>query len=165
VAGIEEVKQTLNIQRSTSNVQGSRNWIAWRMVDLIVGGLFIYAGVSKVLDPGHFAIDIDNYKILPWTIGVRLAFYLPWLEILCGLALIVHRLYRGGLAILTALICIFIAGSITAKAHGIDISCGCFGHVSEKLSFTWHLVLDFAILAALVALCFSQRSSRAGAID
>ncbi len=134
--------------------------IAWRMVDLIVGGLFIYAGISKAFDPARFAIDIDNYKILPWTIGVRLAFYLPWLEILCGLALITHRLYRGGVAILTALICVFIAGGIIAKAHGLDINCGCFGHVSENLSFAWHLALDFAILAILLALCLAHRSSR-----
>ena len=74
---------------------------AWRIVDLIVGGIFIYAGVIKILDPVQFANDIDNYKSLPWFISVRLAFYLPWLEILCGLALIFRFLYRGGLSILT----------------------------------------------------------------
>ncbi len=130
--------------------------IAWRLVDLIVGGLFIYAGAIKALDPAAFSRDIDNYKILPWSLGVRLAFYLPWLEILCGLAVITRKLYRGGLSILTALIAIFIAGSIVAKARGIDITCGCFGHISKSFSFGWHLVLDFAILALLIALWFTQ---------
>ncbi len=60
----------------------------WRIVDVIVAGIFIYAGVLKVLDPVQFANDIDNYKILPWPISVALAFYLPWLEIFCGLALV-----------------------------------------------------------------------------
>ncbi|HAK06233.1 MAG TPA: hypothetical protein DCO65_03020, partial [Spartobacteria bacterium] len=77
----------------------SRRSIAWRTVDLIIGGVFIYAGAIKALDPVRFANDIDNYKILPWAIGVRLAFYLPWLEILCGLALIARHLYLGGLSI------------------------------------------------------------------
>ena len=76
---------------------------AWRVVDLIVGGIFVYAGVSKVLDPAQFANDIDNYKTLPWFVSVRLAFYLPWLEIFCGLAVISRFFYRGGLSILTAL--------------------------------------------------------------
>src|SRR3954454_8692521 len=38
----------------------------WRIVDLILGGLFIYAGVIKALDPVQFANNIDNYKTLPW---------------------------------------------------------------------------------------------------
>jgi hypothetical protein len=32
----------------------------WRIVDLVVAGVFIYAGVLKVLDPVRFAHDIDN---------------------------------------------------------------------------------------------------------
>jgi len=128
--------------------------LAWRIVEFTIGGLFIYAGATKVFDPLGFANDIDNYKILPWAIGVRLAFYLPWLEILCGLALITRCLYLGALLILTALTSIFIIASIVAKARGIDITCGCFGHVSKNWSFTTHLTLDFAILAALIALFF-----------
>ncbi len=92
----------------------------WRIVDLVVAGIFIIAGLTKIFDldhviadiqhlrlgnllidlqsirladPAGFANNIDNYKILPWTIGVGLAFYLPWLEIFCGVALIVRRLY------------------------------------------------------------------------
>jgi len=74
----------------------SRN-ILYRIGGLVLGGIFIYAGAIKALDPIRFANDIDNYKILPWAIGVRLAFYLPWLEIFCGIALIFRFLYRGGI--------------------------------------------------------------------
>ena len=133
--------------------------ILWRTLDFIIGGLFLYAGVVKILDPIGFANDIDNYKTLPWAISVRLAFYLPWLEIFCGLALIVRRLYQGGLGILTGLVLVFIVASIVAKARGIDITCGCFGHVSKNLSFTWHLVLDVGILSALLVLCFANRTA------
>ena len=132
----------------------------WRIVALIIGGIFIYAGVIKAMDPVGFANDIDNYKILPWTIGVRLAFYLPWLEILCGLAVILGLLYRGGLLILTALVSIFIAASVISKVRGLDITCGCFGHASKYLSFFGHLALDFVLLAVLVALLFTNRAQR-----
>jgi putative oxidoreductase len=124
-----------------------------RIAEFIVGGIFIYAGVIKALDPIGFASDIDNYKILPWTISVRLAFYLPWLEIFCGLALIARRLYLGGLSILTALASIFIIATIAAKIRGLDITCGCFGHASKNWSFTAHITLDLSLLAALIALC------------
>ena len=135
----------------------------WRIVDLVLGGIFIYAGVIKALDPIRFASDIDNYKILPWTIGVRLAFYLPWLEILCGLALIARRLYLGGLSILTALTSIFIVATIAAKIRGLDITCGCFGHASKNWSFTGHLALDLAILAALLAIWTHEHTCRKSA--
>jgi len=130
-----------------------------RIAEFIVGGIFIYAGVIKALDPIRFASDIDNYKILPWAIGVRLAFYLPWLEIFCGLALIARRLYLGGLSILTVLTSIFIVATIAAKIRGLDITCGCFGHASKNWSFTGHLLLDLAIFAGLTALWISNRIS------
>ena len=131
---------------------------AWRIIDLVVGGVFIYAGVVKAFQPVRFASDIDNYKILPWTISVGLAFYLPWLEILCGLALILRRLYLGGLSILTALVLIFSGVTIAAKVRGLDITCGCFGHASQNWSFSGHLALDLVILAALLALYFKVTS-------
>ena len=127
-----------------------------RIAEFIVGGIFIYAGVIKALDPIRFASDIDNYKILPWTIGVRLAIYLPWLEILCGLALIARRLYLGGLSILTVVISIFIVATIAAKIRGLDITCGCFGHASKNWSFTTHLALDLVLLGALLLLVHSS---------
>src|SRR5438094_9959955 len=130
----------------------------WRIMDLIVGGVFIYAGVVKAFDPIHFASDIDNYKILPWAMSVRLAFYLPWLEIFCGLALIIRHLYLGGLSILTALVAVFLVATIAAKVRGLDVTCGCFGHASQHWSFSGHLALDLVILAAFLALYFRVRS-------
>jgi putative oxidoreductase len=139
------------VRRSAWSVVFSRS-IIWRILDVIIAAVFIYAGATKISDPVGFANDIDNYKILPWPIAVRLAFYLPWLEILCGLALISRRLYLGGLSILVSLTSIFIIASISAKIHGIDITCGCFGHASKNWSFSTHLGLDFAILAVVVSL-------------
>jgi|SRR5712664_333362 hypothetical protein len=132
----------------------------WRIVDLIAGGIFIYAGVVKALDPVQFANDIDNYKTLPWFVSVRLAFYLPWLEIFCGLAVIFRFLYRGGLSILTALIAIFIGATIAAKMRGLDITCGCFGHASQNWNFPQHMAIDLFILIGLLALWFSGRVNR-----
>jgi hypothetical protein len=126
----------------------------WRVLDFIIAAIFIYAGALKALDPVQLAHDIDHYKILPWTIGVGLAFYLPWLEIFCGLALISRRFYGGAVSILSALVVIFLVATIAAKVRGLDITCGCFGHVSQNWSFPAHLALDLAILVALAALCY-----------
>jgi hypothetical protein len=136
--------------------------LAWRVVGLIVGAVFVYAGLAKIIalqpfrlsNPTEFARDIDNYKMLPWSLALLLGLYLPWLEILCGLALMMRILYRGGVIILTALMAMFIVATLVAKARGLDISCGCFGHVGKDLSFAWHLALDFVLLGGLMALCW-----------
>ena len=145
---------TLNVQLST------RPQFPWRIVDVIVAGIFIYAGAIKALDPVQFASDIDNYKIVPWPVSVVLAFYLPWLEIFCGFALVVRLLYRGALSILTALILVFTLATVAAKVRGLDITCGCFGHASQHWSFPAHLLTNLGILAALLVLCVSNRSPR-----
>jgi hypothetical protein len=62
--------------------------------------------------------------------------------------------------ILTMLISIFIVASVIAKARGLDITCGCFGHASKYLSFFGHLALDFVLLAVLVALWFTNCAQR-----
>jgi hypothetical protein len=135
--------------------------IFWRILAVIVGGVFVYAGVVKVLDPVQFGLDIDNFKILPWFVSVRLAFYLPWLEIFCGLTLIVRVLQRGGLLILTLLVLVFIGATTAAKARGLDITCGCFGHASQHWSFAQHMAIDLAIFVALAALLWFELIRRA----
>ena len=132
-----------------------------RALAVLAGAVFVYAGVLKVSDPLEFANDVSNYHLLPWTIGVRLAFYLPWLEILAGVALIFHRLFSGALAITGALMLAFIAASIWAKVQGINVACGCFGAASSNLTFTSHLVLNGAILAVLVILWFTREPVKA----
>jgi hypothetical protein len=99
-----------------------------RLAAITTGLLFMAAGCLKAADPAAFALDIQNYRILPWTGAVLLALYLPWLEVLCGAALIFRVAYRGALAITAALLALFLAASASARYRGLDIACGCFGH-------------------------------------
>jgi hypothetical protein len=64
----------------------------------LLGALFVYAGIMKVLAPARFFEDVQNYDIIPWRWAtVILTFYLPWLEIICGMAVIAHPLRFGAL--------------------------------------------------------------------
>ena len=166
----QEMSQTPNAERPTLKVDFSASAttptikhptsnVLWRIVDFVVAGIFIYAGALKAFDPIQFASDIDNYKILPWPVCVALAFYLPWLEILCGLSLVFRFFYRGALSILTALILVFTLGIMAAKVRGLDITCGCFGHASQHWSFPSHLATNLAVLAALLILSFRATSA------
>jgi hypothetical protein len=96
--------------------------------------------------------------MIPWSLGIRMAFYLPWLEVLCGCALIFHRLFAGAVAITTGLMVMFIGATAWARLQGIDVSCGCFGSAGSNLSLTWHLILDGGMLLALIyAWCTRER--------
>jgi len=116
----------------------------------ILGAIFIYAGILKIVSPLRFITDISNYHLLPWVATVALAFYLPWLEVIAGLALLWTRVSRGALLLLSFLTCVFIVASAGAKARGLDVTCGCFGHASKDWSFGRHLLLDFAMLGTLI---------------
>jgi uncharacterized membrane protein YphA (DoxX/SURF4 family) len=99
-----------------------------RIVAACIGLIFAYAGFMKILDPAAFAIDILNYRILPWTGAVVLALYLPWLEFFCGVALVLHVAYRGALCIAAFLFAVFVAAYGSTRPRGLDVACGCFGH-------------------------------------
>ncbi|MEY2603863.1 MAG: hypothetical protein QOH31_1647 [Verrucomicrobiota bacterium] len=126
-------------------------WIAG-LLRLLVAATFLYAGVIKVISPIRFTGDINNYHMLPWPLTVALGFYLPWLEIICGLALLLRRFYYGAIGILLALTLVFIIASVSAKLRGIDVICGCFGGPGRNLNFAAHLAIDLALLAAIAGL-------------
>ncbi|MEC7856601.1 MAG: MauE/DoxX family redox-associated membrane protein, partial [Verrucomicrobiota bacterium] len=67
---------------------------------LIIGGIFIYAGILKVIDINTFELSIRNYKILndPWVAIVALT--LPPLEIITGTCIVFKFLYQGALAVI-----------------------------------------------------------------
>lgn len=144
--------------RSAANQSPRFDWplILRRSLAVLVGAVFIYAGFLKVRDPLGFASDISNYQVIPWSVGMRFAFYLPWLELLCGCALVFHRLFAGAVAITISLMFVFIGATGWARMHGIDVSCGCFGSAGTNLTLTWHLVLDGGLLLALFYLWFTR---------
>ena len=96
--------------------------LAWSLA-----GIFGFAGAVKLSDPAAFARDIENYRLLEPPFTGMLAAYLPWLEILSAIALLVPRLREGALRIIFALSLAFLTALLSAKLRSIDVNCGCFG--------------------------------------
>lgn len=59
-----------------------------RALALFFGGVFVYAALLKLKDPGRFLIDIRSFDMLPDPFAAWLALGLPWIELLGGLAVI-----------------------------------------------------------------------------
>jgi len=127
---------------------------------LAIGAMFVYAGMLKAMNPARFAADVDAYQIMPYTVVIATAIYLPWLEMICGAGLILCWLDRGAVTILTILMLIFIGALLSAWARGLDISCGCFSGQSRTTEEIWMLTRDVAILLGLILLALVSFSSR-----
>lgn len=118
---------------------------------LFVGGLFVYAGWPKALDPHAFAIDIANYRLLPASVLPFVAVTLPWIELVCGLGLIVGFRIRANALVATGMLLVFLYGAVHAIRNGINIDCGCFGSTTSdpKNPIDGYTVLrDLAFIAA-----------------
>jgi putative oxidoreductase len=125
---------------------------------LLAGGVFLVAGVLKVIDPARFAADIDHFRLLPYFAVAPLALYLPWLEIICGLAVLVGAWRRSALVLLFALTVVFIAAITSAWMRGLDIRCGCFGAASTA-PLAFDLVFDLVLGGVLFWLLRAESRS------
>ncbi|MDZ7370398.1 MAG: DoxX family membrane protein [candidate division KSB1 bacterium] len=126
---------------------------------LILGVIFIWAAVGKIFDPAQFAENIDNYRLLPYFLTTLTAAILPWLELICGLLLILGRKVAAASLIIIVLNCIFILAIGSAVARGLDIDCGCFS-AGSKVGWV-RLIEDFALLAVAVVIWREARTLQA----
>ena len=130
------------------NVRAILEWI----LRIGLGALFIYAGGAKLRDIEAFFWDIHHFELTHPDVSLVLAFLLPWLEMFAGLALIVGRLYFGGIAVCTGLSALFLGAIGSAWYRGLDITCGCFGREDNATNFPKHIAVDAAMLLASLAL-------------
>lgn len=104
------------------------------LLRLIIGGIFIYASIGKIADPGEFAKAIKNYDMLPFSLIHIPALILPYLEFLTGIFLIVNKFKIGSPVWIGLMLIFFLVGLIQAYARGLDINCGCFSLESQSSS-------------------------------
>ena len=100
------------------------DWL-YRFCRWTLGGIFIYAGGTKLLEPEIFAVLIGAYGIVPEGLLVPVAIGLPFLEVIAGIGLLFD--IRGSLALITGLLVLFMVVLGYGIRMGLDVDCGCFG--------------------------------------
>ena len=98
---------------------------------LILGVVFIYASIDKIVNPGDFAKIVGNYHVLPFGSENLVAIFLPWLEFFAGACLIAGVMVDGAIILVVIMNIVFIFAITQALARGISIECGCFSVSSE----------------------------------
>jgi uncharacterized membrane protein YphA (DoxX/SURF4 family) len=118
---------------------------------LILGEIFLFASIDKILHPDQFAQIVYNYKLLPDAAVNPFAIVFPWLEALCGQLLIAGVWVKENAAILALMLLMFIGAIGINLARGLDFNCGCMTTSAEGSSDpVWLLVRDVALLLPAV---------------
>lgn len=134
-----------------------RNKIFLLLLRLVVGGVFIWAAVTKIADPLTFAQDVSNYRLVGRTLSFLTAIILPYVELIAGLFLIVGIFPRASALLISGLLMFFIVLVAVTILRGIDVECGCFGTFSRKADI-WLIVEDTVWFIMALVLLFSPEN-------
>jgi uncharacterized membrane protein YphA (DoxX/SURF4 family) len=151
------------MQSSPLNLRRVVIWIG----RLLLGGIFIYAGYSKIFLPNsnlwpylflkfsvslnltNFATQVEAFKMLPaWAVQF-VAHTLPFAEISLGLLVLIGWRLRIWSSLLTVLMLGFTFAVLRAYILHMDINCGCF---ATPQPVNLQKILEDAALSGLAVL-------------
>ena len=138
--------------------QWDRKRILMFSARLVLGLVFVYASVDKIIHPAAFADTVYNYRLLPDSFINLTAIVLPWLEFLLGL-LLMAGLWFPGVSFLSAfLMASFFAAIAFNAARGLDVHCGCFtvsANDKSQIRMAWYVIRDlvFFIMSLYLFFC------------
>ena len=125
---------------------------------LVVGMTFLYASLDKIAHPDQFARIVYNYKILPGFFINIFAITLPWIELFCGLFLILGLFIESSSTLLGLLLVSFTIALLVNFLKGVDIACGCFTtDPNAKKEGAWLLIRDLVLLLMSLQILFYNR--------
>lgn len=137
-----------------------QNDYLYLVVRLFVGIIFIYASIDKIADPGQFARIVYNYHMVPGALINIFALILPWLEMVCGISLILGIYKEGSVVIFNLMVLAFIIGISVNIYRGIDLECGCFTVSSKARGSAINLLIRDIGLLVLTIYLFWGKSKR-----
>ncbi len=136
---------------------------------LAVGGLFIWMGVAKINDPVTFLKLMRQYQVLPTSMPHFpnfVAVVVPWVETLCGIALVLGLFVRGAGSVATVMLVVFtpmillrgleLYHQVGMSFCDVNFDCGC----GAGVIFLCHKLLENVVLFLLALVATLSRSRR-----
>lgn len=132
----------------------------YNAVRIGIAALFIYAGVTKLLDPKAFARIVSAYGIVPEAILPVVAIGLPLLETIAGVGLLFD--IRGSLTVISGLLGLFILVLGFGILKDLNVDCGCFGteELAQQSSLRQALYRDLALIGIIIPYLYLSRRFR-----
>jgi uncharacterized membrane protein YphA (DoxX/SURF4 family) len=124
---------------------------------LLLAGVWLVAGATKVSDLQGSVRAVHAYDLLPYDVSRVVGAALPFVEIAVGVLLVAGFATRIAAFASSVLLVVFIGGIASAWARGLRIDCGCFGGGGELAAgssptYFWEIARDVALLAVAVHL-------------
>jgi len=115
----------------------------------VIGILFIWTGVTKLVYPDVFYANIMSYGFFGQNTANVIALVLPSLEIVLALSLCMGICRRGALIMSTVLLVSFTLLHTVVVSRGLEVSCGCFGGGANELISGWSIARNgvFTVIA------------------
>jgi len=118
---------------------------------LVVGGVFLFAGLAKISNPDTMSRAVRAYRILPEALIHPFAYCLPFVEIFAAVLLLLGIGVRLCAVLTGGMLLMFVVGICSVWARGIQIDCGCFGgggaaHVSG-VTYLTEIFRDLGLFA------------------
>ena len=133
---------------------GKRFLSPFTLVRLILGGILIFSGITKALNPTGLIGIFDTFHFLPSSYAGILGTVVPWLEIIIGLWLVLGlapKLASWASLFLTTGFAASNVYAIFFNGTSWNSQCGCFGE-TVPLSHAGSMTLNFVMLAAALVL-------------
>jgi uncharacterized membrane protein YphA (DoxX/SURF4 family) len=140
---------------------------AWSglLARLVVGAVWIWAGVTKLPDPTVTVRAVRAYEILPESVVPLVGHALPVCEVVLGATLVAGVLVRVGGVLSALLLLAFVIGIASVWARGIQIDCGCFGGGGFKQNafrdYPWEIARDVGLMALSLLLVWRPKTELA----
>lgn len=94
---------------------------------LLLGGVWLAAGVAKVGDLAASGRAVHAYRLTPYDVSVAIGAALPLVELVLAVLLLAGVATRVAATTSALLLAAFVTGIASAWARGLRIDCGCFG--------------------------------------
>jgi uncharacterized membrane protein YphA (DoxX/SURF4 family) len=129
---------------------------------VVVGVVWVAAGVLKLADPAQSVRAVRAYQILPEAVVPSVGYGLPALEVAVGVLILVGLALRLVAVVSALLLVAFIVGLGSAWARGLRIECGCFGGGGEAANafsaYPREIARDVGLAALSSLLALGPRS-------
>ena len=126
---------------------------------LVLGGVWIAAGLTKITDLNASVRAVRAYQLLPEALAQVVGAALPPVEILLGVLLVVGLTVRAAAVVSAVLMAAFVVGIASVWARGLRIDCGCFGSGGQLAAgadptYGWELARDAGLLVLALVLAY-----------
>lgn len=109
---------------------------------ILLGMVFGWSGLYKVMDPAGFLLSVFRFHLLPYSTVNIVSLWIAWLELSCAFVLLfVPRLRIAALWLILGLLIVFTVAIVISFVRGSHIACGCFSSSPMAHSMGWWGIL------------------------